>query len=117
MLGQPRGRARPTAEIGEPPNPAIAPLLDELLSAHEDGLTLSRKLLLAQGIADETESEAARAFDRAATRPWDEELVEYAVAAAIASEEASERELEVAAQWTSHCARTRCLVEQARRCC
>lgn len=77
-------------------------------------MALSRTLLVAQGTADETESEAARAFDRAAARPWDEELAEYAVAAALASEQASERELQVAAEWSCHRAWTRGLIEQAR---
>lgn len=77
-------------------------------------MALSRTLLVAQGIADETESEAARAFDRAAARPWDEELAKYAVAAALASEQASEYELQVAAEWSCHRAWTRGLIEQAR---
>ena len=89
-------------------------MVHQLLLAHEHGLALSRTLLVAQGIADETESEAARAFELAAARPWDEELAECAVAAAVASEEASERELEVAAQWSCHCAWTKILLKEAR---
>jgi hypothetical protein len=89
-------------------------LVRQLLLTHEDSLALSRRLLVAQGIADETESEAARAFELAAARPWDEELAECAVAAAVASEQASERELEVAAQWSCHCAWTKALLEEAR---
>ena len=89
-------------------------LLHQLVRAHEDGLALSRTLLVAQGIADETEMEADRAFERAAARPWDAELAEYAVAAAAASEQASEYELSIAAQWSCHCARARALIEEAR---
>jgi hypothetical protein len=89
-------------------------LIHQLVRAHEDGLALSRRLLVAQGIADETEMEADRAFERAAARPWDAELAEYAVAAAVASEHASERELSIAAQWNWHCARARALIEQVR---
>jgi hypothetical protein len=93
---------------------ATLSLVHQLLLAHEASLALSRTLLVAQGIADETESEAARAFELAAARPWDEELAERAVAAAVVSEEASKRELEVAAQWSCHCASTKALLEEAR---
>lgn len=114
LRGQPSARGRSAARVDESPNPAIFPLVRQLLRAHEDGLALSRTLLVAQGTADEAESEAARAFDRAAARPRDEELAEYAVAAAVASEQASERELQVAAQWSCHCAWIRGLIDQAR---
>jgi hypothetical protein len=89
-------------------------LVNELLRAQEVGLSLSRALLIAQGIADETESEAAQAFDRAAARPWDQELAEDAIAAALLSEQASKRELEIAAQWSLHGAATRALIEEVR---
>jgi hypothetical protein len=98
----------------EPSNPIILPLV-QLMLAHDNGLALSRELLMAQGVADEAELEAARSFDLAAARPWDEELAEHAVAAAVASEQASEHELETAAQWSAHCAWMRALVEELRR--
>lgn len=85
------------------------------MRAHEDGVTLSRELLIAQGIADQAELEAAHSFDLAATQPGDEELAEEAVAAAVASEQASERELAAAARWSTHCARTRALIEELRK--
>jgi hypothetical protein len=74
---------------------------------------LCYELLLAQGIADETESEAVRAFDQAAERPWDDELADYAVEAARASEAADQRELCAAAKWSAHRARTRVLLDAA----
>jgi hypothetical protein len=97
-----------------PSNPIIL-LVEQLMLAHENGLALSRELLIAQGIADEAEFEAARSFDLAAARPWDEELAEHAVAAAVASEQASEHELETVAQWSAHCARIRALIEELRK--
>jgi hypothetical protein len=114
LLGRRSAPGRPAAHVGESPRPASLALVRELLRAHEEGLALCRGLMVAQGIADETESEAVQAFDRAAARPWDEELADRAVAAAAASEAASERELELAAQWGCHCAWTRGLIEQAR---
>jgi hypothetical protein len=99
----------------EPSNPIILLVVDRLMSAHENGLALSRELLMAQGLADEAELEAAHSFDLAAARPWDEELTEQAVAAAVASEQASDHELETAAQWSAHCARIRALIEELRR--
>jgi hypothetical protein len=114
LLGKPPGRKRPAAPVPRPSNPIIL-LVDQLMLAHENGLALSRQLLMAQGIADEAELEAARSFDLAAARPWDEELAEHAVAAAVASEQASEHELETAAQWSAHCARIRALIEELRR--
>jgi hypothetical protein len=89
------------------------PLLAQLLRAHEEGLILSHTLLLAQSIADETESEAARAFDEAAERPWDEDLADIAVEAGRASELADQRELRVAAEWSAHRARIRRLIDAA----
>jgi hypothetical protein len=94
--------------------PAVHGLVDQLIQAHEDGLRLTRRLLIAQATADETESAAAIAFDRAAARPWDAAVAECAIAAAIASEEAGKRDLEVAAQWSRHRERIRSLLDQAR---
>src|SRR5919106_1307643 len=82
-LGQSSARARRARRRDELPNRGTLSLVHQLLLAHEHGLALSRTLLVAQGIADETESEAARAFELAAARPWDEELAECAVAAAV----------------------------------
>jgi hypothetical protein len=95
------------------PIPSIEPLVARLLRAHEEGLVLSQRLLLAQSAADETETEAARAFDLAAAEPWDEELADHAIAAARASELADERELRAAAAWSAHRARIRSLLKEA----
>ena len=98
---------------GQFPIQPMDPLLAQLLRAHEEGLALTHRLLLAQGLADETESAAARAFDEAAQSPWDDELADRAVAAAQASELADQRELRAAAQWSAHRARVRELIRVA----
>jgi hypothetical protein len=97
----------------DPGNEEVTPLLTYLLRAHEDGLALSHRLLMAQGVADEAESEAARAFDRAAARPRDIELADQAVSAARASELAGEREMRAAVEWCWHRARIRGLIQEA----
>jgi hypothetical protein len=99
----------------EPPSPCLLPLVHHLIRAHEEGVTLSRELLMAQGLADQAELEAARSFDLAAAQPWNVELADRAVAAAVASEQASEREVEAAAGWSAHRARTRALIEELRK--
>jgi hypothetical protein len=101
--------------MGNEKRPPVAgfPLLTQLIRAHEEELRLTRELLLAQGLADEQEAEAGRAFDQAAACPGDEELADYAVEAGVASDKASERELEAAERWSCHRVWTRGLLEEA----
>jgi hypothetical protein len=115
LLRKPPRRKHPAARVLEPSNPITLLLVHQLMLAHENGLALSRELLMAQGVADEAELEAVRSFDLAAARPWDEELADHAVAAAVASEQASEHELETAAQWSAHCARMRAQIKELRK--
>jgi hypothetical protein len=95
-----------------PPAPGL-PLLEQLIRAHEQELLLTRELLLAQGTADEMESQTTLAFDRAAAHPWDEALADQAVAAALALDTANECELEAAERWNCHRVWTRGLLEEA----
>ena len=58
-------------------------MVNRPIRAHDGGLALNRKAVMAPGSEDEADLKATRSFDLAAARSWDEELAEHAVAVKV----------------------------------